>query len=172
MDCILMRHGIAIDVEAWDGPDETRPLTGQGKKNLREAARGLVAMGLSPTHILSSPLTRARETANLVRESIGFSPAIVECEELAPGTSPEQLTALLSGFPSDAFVLCVGHEPLLGETAGYWLTGRSRKNFPIKKAGALRIRFDQTVAAGKGTLRWCCQPAQLRLMRERHPDDR
>ncbi|MGA6828942.1 SixA phosphatase family protein [Nitrospira sp. NS4] len=172
MDCILMRHGIAIDGEAWDGPDETRPLTGQGKKKLREAARGLAAMGLSPTHILSSPLTRARETARLVRESIGSSPDIVECKELAPGTSPEQLTALLSGLPSDALVLCVGHEPLLGETAGYWLTGRSRKNFPLKKAGALHVRFDQTVAAGQGILRWCCQPAQLRLIGERHPDAR
>lgn len=164
MDCILMRHGIAIDAEAWEGPDKTRPLTGQGKKKVQQAAKGLVAMGLSPTHLLSSPLTRARATAKLVRTCISPSLDIVECGELAPGSSPEQLTALLTSFPADAVVLCIGHEPLLGETASYWLTGRSRTKVPLKKAGALQIHFNQTVAAGEGLLRWCCQPSQLRMM--------
>jgi len=88
----------------------------------------------------------------------------VECEELTPGASPKELTAFLASFPPDARVLCVGHEPLLGETAGYWLTGRMLKSVPIKKAGAVCIHFDQKITAGEGILRWCCQPAHLRLM--------
>jgi len=159
-----MRHGIAIDTEEWDGPDETRPLTGQGRKKVRQAAKGLALMGCVPTHVLSSPLIRAWATAKLVRTSISPSLDIIECEELAPGGSPKELTALLARFPLDAQVLCIGHEPLLGETASYWLTGRSLRNFPIKKAGALHIHFDQQSKVGEGILLWSCQPAFLRIM--------
>lgn len=164
MDCILMRHGVAVDREEWDEPDEIRPLTEQGKKKVRQAATGLSVLGVLPTHLLSSPLIRAHETANLVRASLCPSLDIVVCKALAPEATVERLTAVLADFPSNALVFCVGHEPLLGECATYWLTGRRLKNCPIKKAGAILIHFERKAAAGKGLLSWGLQPAQLRLV--------
>ena len=63
MDCLLMRHGIAVDMEDWPELDGTRPLTAQGCKKVRQVAPGLAAMGLPTTHLLPSLLTRARRTA-------------------------------------------------------------------------------------------------------------
>lgn len=166
MDCILMRHGIAAEPESWTGSDETRPLTVQGKKKVRQAAAGLAAMGLAPTHLLSSPLTRAKETAKLLRTVLCPSLPLIECEQLVPGSSPHQLAAVLADLPAEAVVLCVGHEPLMGRAASYLLTGQLLDSFPMKKAGAAFIHFDGNVAAGQGLLRWWCQPSQLRMVRK------
>ena len=68
MDCILMRHGIAVDREEWKGPDEDRPLTDRGAKRVAQAAAGLQWMDVNPIHLLSSPLVRAVETAKIVHD--------------------------------------------------------------------------------------------------------
>lgn len=165
MDCILLRHGIAIDAEEWNGPDKTRPLTGEGKKKVRQVAKGLAALRLSPTQLLSSPLTRARDTAVLVGVILCPALSVIECEQLDPESSPAQFAAALRRFPADAVVLCVGHEPLLGRTASYLLTGQPLDCFRMKKAGAALIHFDGKITPGRGLLCWWLQPSQLRMAR-------
>jgi len=65
MDCLLFRHGIAVEREDWDGQEAERPLTRKGAEKARDAAVGLRRLDIAPTHVLSSPLTRALETATL-----------------------------------------------------------------------------------------------------------
>ena len=84
MDCLLMHHGIAIEIEEWSGPDNTRPLTEQGKKKVGQVAKGLAVMGLAPTHILTSPFTRAQETAAIVRAILSPSVTLTVCTALEP----------------------------------------------------------------------------------------
>jgi len=164
MDCVLIRHGIAVEPDDWDGAEARRPLTEKGKRRVRQAAAGLASMDLVPTALLSSPFTRARETADIIRAVLCRSLSLKTVEELAVGSTPERLLDRLRNFRADAAVLCVGHEPLLGETAAVLLCGRLSAAFPMKKAGAALIHIPDDVLPGRGVLRWWFAPAQLRAL--------
>lgn len=164
MDCLLMRHGIAIEIEEWSGLDNTRPLTEQGKQKVGQVAKGLAVMGLAPTHILTSPFTRAQETAAIVRAILSPSVTLTVCTALEPDSSPEQIMTVLRTLPEQSMVLCVGHEPLLGTMGGYLLNGHTSRSYPMKKAGVGLIHLPSLPQAGEGLLRWWCTPAQLRAL--------
>lgn len=163
MQCILIRHGIAIEPGEWEGAEENRPLTQKGKNRVRQVARGLTQLGVKPTHLLTSPFVRAYDTARLLRMVLCPSVKVETREELAVGASPEPLIALLRTLPSDAVVMCVGHEPFLGEIASLWLCGKALSSFPFKKAGAACMEFPEDVRSGHGRLQWWLQPTQLRV---------
>jgi phosphohistidine phosphatase len=164
MDCLLFRHGIAVDQEDWDGPEPERPLTVKGVERTRQAARGLVRLEIVPTHILSSPFVRAVETARLVRELTRAKTDVRLCDELLPDAPPDKLFPLLTSLPENACVVCVGHEPHLGQAAGVMLFGRPVEGLSLKKAGACCIRFDRPPAGGYGALQWWLAPSQLRSL--------
>ncbi|UVT21004.1 MAG: histidine phosphatase family protein [Nitrospira sp.] len=167
MDCVLFRHGIAVEPEEWEGAEENRPLTEKGKRRTRQAAEGLAALDCKPTHLFTSPFVRAYDTARLLRAAVCPTLKVETREELAVGAKPEQLIAFLHTLPSDSVVVCVGHEPLLGEVAGLLLCGRAVSGFHLKKAGTAWIEVQGVVKSGQGRL--CCwlEPMQLRAMGKR-----
>jgi len=167
MECILFRHGLAVDREKWDGADNLRPLTIKGADKTRQAAAGLLDLDVAPSHILTSPFLRARETAKLVREALEFRQEVQVCDELLPTAPPDKLLVLLNSLPQDASVICVGHEPHLGEAAGLILFGEPVPGLSLKKAGACFLSFDGPPKAGKGILRWWLPPSQLRSLGKR-----
>lgn len=167
MDCILIRHGIAVEPEEWEGTEDNRPLTGKGKKRVRQVAQGLTQLALKPTHLLTSPFVRAYDTARLLRIVLCPSVKVDTREELAVGAKPEQLITLLRTLPSDAVVVCVGHEPFLGEAASLLLCGKALPSFPFKKSGAACVELPEDVSSGHGRLRWWLQPMQLRALGKR-----
>ena len=164
MDCILFRHAIAIPREEWEGDDAERPLVTKGIRKGRIAAAGLLRLGVKPTHLFSSPAARALETAKILRELLREMVAVKICDELLPDAPPDKLFPELATLPEEACVLCVGHEPNLGETAGVMLFGKPTTGLVLKKAGACCIAFDGTPQAGRGTLRWWLTPSQLRAL--------
>ncbi len=164
MDCVLIRHGIAVEPEEWEGSEENRPLTEKGKKRVRQVAAGLAALSCKPTHLLSSSFVRAYDTARLLRTALCPSLKVETRDELTVGSTPDQILALLRSLPAESVVMCVGHEPLLGETATILLCGKSSSNFPMKKAGAGLIHLSGLVKPGQGLLRWWLQPGQLRAL--------
>ena len=91
MDCILFRHGIAVEPQEWDGPEARRPLTAKGAEKVREAAEGLVRLDIEPTHVASSPFTRTRQTAEILREVLRFSPEMIRWNELLSDAPPHLL---------------------------------------------------------------------------------
>ena len=163
MDCLLIRHGIALEPELWEGAESHRPLTAKGKSRVRQAAAGLGLMEVAPTHVVSSPFTRAKDTAAIIRRVLCRAIEIQYLDELAVGSTPERLLGRLRRFPSDSVIVCVGHEPLLGETAGLLLCGHRTQTFPMKKSAAALIALP-SVHPGLGQLRWWMEPAQLRLL--------
>lgn len=167
MDCILVRHGIAVEPDEWKGTEENRPLTVKGKKRVRQAAEGLAALGCQPTHLFTSPFVRAYDTAKLLRAAICPALKVEAREELAVGSKPERLIGVLRTLPTDAVVVCVGHEPLLGEVASLLLCGKVLSNFSLKKAGAACIEGEDGMKPGQGRLRWWLQPTQLRAIGKR-----
>lgn len=164
MDCLLFRHGIAVDREDWEGEDAERPLTPKGTAKTREAAAGLLRLDVAPTHVLTSPLVRALETAKLIREGLRLKPDVNLCEELRPEAPPEKLLAVLAAYPETACLLCVGHEPHLGEVAGVMLFGKPSPSLSLKKAAACLIQFEGVPKAGRGVLAWWAPPALLRKL--------
>ncbi len=167
MDCLLFRHGIAVERDEWDGEGAARPLTPKGAAKVREAAAGLGALEVIPSVLLASPLIRAVETAKLIREVLRLKPEVKLCDELRPEWPPDKLLALLASFPETACVLCVGHEPQLGEAAGLMLCGKVTPGLSFKKAGACCVRFDGAPEAGRGTLAWWMGPGPLRKLGRR-----
>lgn len=167
MDCILVRHGIAVEPDAWEGTEENRPLTEKGKNRARQAAEGLAALECKPTHLFTSPFVRAYDTARLLRAVVCPTLKVETREELAVGAKPERLVELFHTLPSDAVVVCVGHEPQLGETVSLLLCGKALPNFPLKKAGAAYLEVTDGLKPGQSRLCWLLQPMQLRAIGKR-----
>ena len=164
MDCILLRHGIAVERDEWEGLEADRPLTERGAKRVVQVAAGLNRLDVQPTHILSSPLIRAIETAKIVHRSLRVRSAIQIVDELLPDAPPDRLLSILHNLPPDASVLCIGHEPQLGMAASVLLSGRATTSFPLKKAGACLIELSLQAKPDRGVLRWWLTPRQLREM--------
>jgi phosphohistidine phosphatase len=162
--CVLFRHGIAANREEWTGKDGDRPLTDKGKRRVRGAAAGLKRVDVCPTHILTSPLIRAVETAKVLHVTLAVRSPLRSVDELLPVASPEKMIGLLHDLPMGSFVVCVGHEPQLGMIASMLLTGRSSSAFPLKKAGACLVELRLPVKPGGGRLVWWLTPTQLRTI--------
>ena len=164
MDCVLVRHGSAVERDEWEGADADRPLTERGVKRVAQVAAGLSRLDVQPTHVLSSPLIRAIETAKIVRRSLRVRPAVQIVDALLPDAPPNRLLSILHDLPPEACVVCIGHEPQLGMAASVFLSGRATPSFPLKKAGACLIELSVPPKPGHGVLRWWLTPSQLRVL--------
>ena len=169
MDCLLLRHGIAVERDEWEGPEADRPLTERGATRVGQVAVGLKRLDVQPTHVLSSPLIRAIETAKIAHSSLRVRSAVQIVDELLPDAPPDRLLSILHDLPPKSCVLCVGHEPQLGMAASVFLSGRASASFPLKKAGACLIELSIPAKPGRGVLRWWLTPSQLRAMGKRKP---
>ena len=110
----LIRHGIAT-WPAWPGPDSDRPLTAEGARRMEAAAAGLARRGLAPDVVLHSPLLRARMTAEILATHLDRLGALHAHPALAPGFDVDHLHEILIEFGEATTVMCVAHNPDLGE---------------------------------------------------------
>lgn len=160
----IMRHGIAVTRgSAGFSDDAKRPLTPQGKQRMRQISEGLKRVGFDVDWIVSSPLVRAVETAEIVAETLGSNLPLEFCEALRPGGSAEALIAFLAKRPERKRVLVVGHEPDLGEMAARLVGAGRHANLSFKKGGCCLITFDAFPPKSPGRLLWWLTP---RLMRK------
>lgn len=161
MDIILMRHGRAAERGSHSGPDEQRPLTSDGIKRLQRAMPGLRQVVPRIDRVLTSPLLRARQTAEAVAEV--YDVPLKELHVLAPGSEPALISRWLARQKEEVLLL-VGHEPDLGRLASWFLTGSDESFLPLKKGAISMIHFDGKPAAAKGELRLLFTSGQLRRM--------
>jgi phosphohistidine phosphatase len=152
MRVTLIRHAEAGD----DAPrDEDRALTARGREDARRLGQALARRGVEFSLIVTSPLVRAVQTAEIVAAEIGYRDRITVTDLLVPEGAASRVLGLLrstgrqlEGTPSIALV---AHEPILSAVAAA-LIGRPRHP-PLRKTEALRIRIGDA-PDGKGTLRW------------------
>ena len=161
----LIRHGVAEERgDAW--PDDTkRPLSEGGIERMRKAARGLARLGVSIDIVLTSPLVRARQTADIVASALDPRPALVTIDSLAPEGTYAALMADLEKHGRKECLALVGHEPGIGELAAR-LIG-SRHSFEFKKGAVCRIDVDAIPPAGPGDLRWMMTPRILASIKKK-----
>jgi phosphohistidine phosphatase len=159
----IMRHGIAPDRGSYP-TDAKRPLTSEGKERMREIAQGLGKAGFSPDRIVSSPLVRASETAEIVAEILGSGVRVESCDALQPGGTREALFDFLAKQSAPKAVLVVGHEPDLSELAASLLGAGHNHDFALKKGGCCLISFDRFPPKAAGRLVWWLTPRILRKL--------
>lgn len=159
MQVLLIRHARAEERRLLQR-DASRALTADGRRRFRRAARGLRAELPELGRIATSPLQRARDTAELLAGEYRHA-ELERLPLLAPGKSPAKLLAWLAAQPPEACIALVGHEPDLGRLAGLLLTGKARGFMRFKKGAAALIEFPRAVRAGGGILHWQLAASQL-----------
>ena len=151
----FLRHGEA-DWPNWDEPDDERPLTEHGRKEMKKVADFLADLGLAFDRIVTSPLPRAEQTASIVAHR--FKAKLEEEKMLKPGFAPSELGRLLKKYPGENLMI-VGHEPDFTEAISA-LTGASLK---LSKAGLALVEVDPTTI--KGRLLWLFPPKLAKATR-------
>lgn len=166
MDVLVVRHAIALDGDEAKNRgmlDRDRPLTKQGQVRMRRAARGIAKRAPELWTVLTSPLRRAVETAEILREQYKGVQQ-VETEALMPDQEPAALAELLGGGAFESPVAVVGHEPHLSSWVSWCLTGDTRGIVQLRKGGACLLRFEGAPGPSQGRLLWLVTPAILRRL--------
>jgi phosphohistidine phosphatase len=162
MELLIVRHAIAFerDRHRWRD-DGARPLSPAGIRRARKAAAGIKQLCKSPDRLLTSPLVRARQTAQILTDIAGWPQAEV-ASELSPGAPATAVLKLLDKDRSN-LVAIVGHQPSLGALLTACLLGIGR-SLPIemKKNAVACVSFDGPPRAGHATLKWLAAPRMLR----------
>lgn len=163
MRLLLVRHAIALDRETPGVSDHLRPLTEEGITRFKRTA-GALARLVTPEVVLSSPVLRAKQTAEILAQQ-WMAVAVRECEPLGSG-SRVPFEEALGRMASGAVVAAVGHEPHLSEWAAEWLGGSRGEAFAFKKGGAALIEFDGEVARDAGRLIFFLSPKAIKDLSE------
>ena len=169
MNLYLLRHGLAVErgTHGFEN-DARRPLTPKGRRQLRKVAAALGILKLRFDMILSSPLVRARQTAEIVAARMRLKKSLLVAEALSPGGSAENLVAkILALKPLPKTLLLVGHEPDLGKLISLFVAGKTSAGFSLKKAGLAKLEVNSLGAGQCATLAWLLTPAQIKLLAER-----
>ena len=133
MEVYFLRHGRALDREEWGEDDRLRPLTDEGIAGIKQEAKALRRLGVRVDRILTSPLVRARQTAEIVAQELGVCETLSEDGRLAPGLTGSTLGQILGENASLRALMFVGHEPDFSMAIGR-LTGGTE--VALKKGGA------------------------------------
>ncbi len=152
MQVYLLRHGVAEEARIG-ASDAGRALTPYGRRKLRQVLKMASEAGVSPTLVLSSPLKRAMQTAQIAREVLGYKSDILRTKALAPGASANDVWEEIRVHQDEASLLLVGHNPLFSELAAY-LLGDSKIEIDFKKGAIFRVDLDNFPPHPKGILRW------------------
>jgi phosphohistidine phosphatase len=151
----VLRHGIAEDAAAGL-TDAERALTQEGKRKLRSVLERARRAGLQPNLILTSPLKRAVETAEIAAAVLGIKSDLVHTNALVPSSSPERVWKEIRSRKAEA-ILLAGHEPLLSLVVAY-LLGCPALQVRMKKATLVSIEVESDAAQPHGVLLWMLIP--------------
>lgn len=153
-----MRH-VEAEAKAPGMEDADRKLTEAGKRVIDKVAEGLKDEGVKFDIIFTSPLLRARETAEIARDLLVSTRGIVETNALLVGSSPNELVAEVGRHKGLRSVLFVGHEPHLGRCIA-WLTNKDEEETKLKKGACARLEV-ASLEKGKGQLIWIKRPEEF-----------
>jgi len=161
MRLLIIRHAIAAERGTPGLPDDERPLTPEGEKRFQKAAKGLARIVRRPDVLFTSPLVRARRTAEIAAETWGRVEPVT-LDALAHGDDDGLQKALASRGPEDVVVI-VGHEPHVSALLGRLLGSTHDDRLAFRKGGAALVELSGRLAQG-GHLVWFLPPKTLRAL--------
>ena len=152
MQLYLLRHGIAEE-NSDSGNDADRALTPEGRRKLRQVLQAASDAGTQPALILTSPLKRALQTAEIAQAVLKCKDNLLHTKVLAPGSTTEQVWDEIRAHRDTPSLMLVGHNPLFTELAAY-LLGSKEIQIDFKKGALLRVDIERFATQPKGLLRW------------------
>jgi phosphohistidine phosphatase len=144
MRCFFLRHGIAVEPDEWQGSDFDRPLTGEGRTRMEREAAAIGELSLGIERIVTSPLLRARQTAEILADRLELRGGLVVDERLGLGFDRRRLKEILAAHDGVSVVL-VGHEPSMSATIGSAIGDAS---IDLKKAALACVDLPDRASAG------------------------
>lgn len=163
MKIIFIRHAAAIDLSA-DICEERRYLTPKGRVSFRETAQTISKKGVKPGLILTSPLLRAVQTADILAERLLYCGPLLAVNALEPGFAVDRLKKLLHQYQPVGELIIVGHEPDLSSVIAS-LLGLAN-GFSFKKGSAVRLTVDPDDLCGNAVFKWLAVGRKLITSRE------
>ncbi len=145
MELYLIRHGIAVERGIYAN-DAERPLTEKGRQKTQKVAQSLYDMGLRLDLILTSPLIRAFQTAEIL-QNVGLTQQVEESSHLAPEGKIQDWLSWLSQWRNSSpekYLALVGHQPNLGDWAELLVWGNITGQIRVKKAGVIGLNLPNT----------------------------
>jgi phosphohistidine phosphatase len=159
MKVYLVRHGIAVErIGGAILNDSQRPLTDEGKQETKHVAQGLKKLGIGADLVVTSPLTRAKQTGEIIKDVLGCQEDLKITDSLAPAGNASDLYKFMKQFTKVEEVFFVGHEPDIGRLAGSLLWAGPELDIPFKKAAVCRIDVFDLPPTSPGTLKWFITP--------------
>jgi phosphohistidine phosphatase len=156
MEIYLLRHGIAED-RSPGGGDAARRLTDEGREKLRAVLERARRANVKPSLMLTSPLVRAVQTAEMAAEILRYTGALLQTDALLPESAPQAVWREIQSHRDEDSVLLAGHEPLFSATTAYLLNSPTLR-IDFKKAGLSRIDMDRVSGEPRGVLQWLLVP--------------
>jgi phosphohistidine phosphatase len=147
----ILRHGIAEDAPPG-GTDADRALTQEGKQKLRGVLECARRAGVRPSVILTSPLKRALETAEIAASILDVADDLVRTNALGPSGSPDRVWREIRARKAEE-VLISGHEPLLSTLVAF-LLGCAELLVRMKKGALVSVEVETEGLRPHGTLNW------------------
>lgn len=165
MELYVIRHAISEPLGKHNEfSDEKRSLTDAGRDRMREAAKGLRTLAIQFDLLLTSPLIRAIQTAEIIASAFDVgAKEIQQTASLAPGASAQALIAEIKSHTGVESVALVGHQPDLGLLVS-GIIGSAAPSIQLKKGGVCCVNVTETVPVLRGDLVWLLTPKQLRLL--------
>jgi phosphohistidine phosphatase len=160
MNVFFMRHAEAEPRQHY-ADDFRRPLTAQGREQQRLVVRALAPILRPLDHLLSSPLVRARQTADIVADTLQFPGQVEETPVLGADCTVGAVLRLLQRYPRQARLLCVGHEPDMSRLSAIFLDGEGHSAMAFQPGTVISLSFSGHPAPGRGTLRFFLLPAEV-----------
>ncbi len=162
IDLFILRHGEAGNRMTVVEEDSERPLTPDGRAEMQKIAKSLKSIGLQTKQIYTSPLKRARETAEITAKILNI-PTLEEWDELKPDGSKVALYRKLERLEQNSRPILVGHEPYLTSMIGEIIGTKSPK-IVLKKGGVGKVRITSFTPRISGELRWLLTPKIMSKM--------
>lgn len=160
----LVRHAIAVERGTPGIDDDARPLTDKGRRRMKQVVAGLKRLGVSFDSIWTSPLIRARQTAELLTGLLKSGGGCRVVDALASGGDPNEVLKVLREANSQGSLALVGHEPDIGELCGLLLTGVIESPVVFRKGAVACLEMVPADSSSRGRLLWHMQPRALRRL--------
>lgn len=170
MNIYIIRHAIAVEPGAPGYEDDSlRPLTSKGSEKMTNIARGLKSLGVRFDLVLSSPYTRALQTARILLKAMKMDKEqLVITEHLAPMGFPEQVIGEMNeNYAHLDSVAIVGHEPNLSALISLLVAGDVELAINMRKGGVCCLSAENLLHERRATLEWLMMPKHLVALGER-----
>ena len=165
MSLYILRHGEAGKRLPTGSKDSERALTVMGKQEVEKVAEALSELGIKFDFVITSPLKRAYQTAEIVAKTLKVKKGKMKgWSELQPEGKRQELYSKLSQFKQESSILVVGHEPYLSTMICEVVFGNGSGKVVLKKGGIARIDITSFQPNTKAELRWLLTPKLLKSM--------